>query len=60
MTWIAVTNPSEELPKDREVLVTVNNGYGAYVDIRYWDMTEWDESVDNVTAYMDYPAPFEG
>lgn len=54
--WTPVSDPLNELPKDRMLYVTTR---WEYVEILYWDMTEWsDESIArNTIAYMDYYEP---
>lgn len=54
--WTPVSDPLNELPKDRMLYVTTNLGY---VEVLYWDMTEWsDEGIArNTIAYMDYYEP---
>jgi len=58
--WIPCT-PSE-LPKDKMLWVTHDNGLCRYVDKVFYDMTEWSEPVSDVVAYMLYeePEPYEG
>ena len=67
-TWIPVHNPKTELPKsDDEIWVTISTklAYGKQyyeVETRWWDMTEWNDSVKDVIAYMPYhdmtPKPY--
>ena len=53
--WIPC-NPSE-LPRDKGLWVTHDNGEYRYIDTVYWDMTEWTDNVSDVVAYMPYIAP---
>lgn len=53
--WIPC-NPSE-LPRDKRLWVTHDNGECRYVNTVYWDMTEWTDNVSDVVAYMPYIAP---
>lgn len=57
--WIPVTEPTIELPKDRVLYVTVDNGDELYVTKLYYDYTEWSDEdiVEYVIAYMDYSYP---
>lgn len=57
--WIPCT-PSE-LPKDKMLWVTHDNGLCRYVEKVFYDMTEWSEPVSDVVAYMLYekPEPYE-
>lgn len=60
--WIPVSDPLNELPTDRRLLVTVLEDYGSrYVTDLYWDMTEWSDIyyARKVIAYMSYPEPYE-
>ena len=65
-TWIPVHDPEIELPKDKMIWVTrcIDGFTDQYYDvkIRYWDMTEWNDSVKDVIAYMPYhdytPKPY--
>lgn len=59
--WIPVSDPLNELPTDKKVLVTVLEDYGSrYVTEVYWDMTEWSDNyyARNAIAYMSYPEPY--
>ena len=57
--WIPC-NPSE-LPRDKRLWVTHDNGEYRYVDTAYWDMTEWNDNVSDVVAYIPYmePEPYQ-
>lgn len=60
--WTPVTDPLNELPKDKHLLVTVaEEGYSKYVDELYYDMTEWTDDMvaKNTIAYQCYPEPYE-
>ena len=63
-TWIPVHNPKTELPKDKTIWVTLYyKEYNVYdVQERYWDMTEWNDPINYVIAYMPYhdytPKPY--
>ena len=60
--WIPI-NSIEDIPKDRMLFVTLDNGY---VETLYYDMTEWsdNEYARHAVAYMDYweyePIPYRG
>lgn len=60
--WIPI-NSIEDIPKDRMLFVTLDNGY---VETLYYDMTEWsdNEYARHAVAYMDYwkyqPMPYRG
>ena len=58
--WILVSDPLNELPKDRWLYVTTKVGC---IETLFYDMTEWsDEDIARSTiAYMDYyePQPYE-
>ena len=58
--WIPIKDESE-LPTNDMLWVTHDNKYCCYVDILFWDMTEWSDDVSDVTAYMIYesPEPFQ-
>lgn len=60
--WIPVKDPLNELPKDRPLLVTVEEDGYRYVTDLYYDMTEWSYPYDaqNTIAYQDYPEPYKG
>ena len=56
--WKPVKTP-KELPTSDPILVTYDDGFDSYyVDIVYWDMTEWSDDVESVTAYMSLPDPY--
>ena len=57
--WIQC-NPSE-LPRDKGLWVTHDNGEYRYIDTVYWDMTEWTDNISDVVAYMPYivPEPYQ-
>ena len=60
--WIPVSDPLNELPKDKRLLVTVLEDYGSrYVTELYYDMTEWSDINDakNAVAYQYYPEPYK-
>lgn len=59
--WIPCSDPSE-IPKDKMLWVTHDNGYERYVEVLFWDMTEWSDKVSDVVAYMPYyePQPYKG
>lgn len=59
--WIPCSDPSE-FPKDKMLWVTHDNGYERYVEVLFWDMTEWSDKVSDVVAYMPYyePEPYKG
>lgn len=59
--WIPCSDPSE-IPKDKMLWVTHDNGYERYVEALFWDMTEWSDKVSDVVAYMPYyePEPYKG
>lgn len=54
--WIPVSDPLNELPKDRTLYVTTKFGD---VETLVWDMTEWDDAdiARSTIAYMDYYVP---
>lgn len=63
--WIPVSDPLNNLPKDRHLLVTVeayvwNSEKCRYVTELYYDMTEWSDinEAKNAIAYMSYPEPY--
>ena len=58
--WIPC-HPSE-LPTDKVLWVTYDNGWCRYVEKVFWDMTEWSRNVSDVVAYMPYeePEPYIG
>lgn len=58
--WIPCSDPSE-IPKDKMLWVTHDNGYERYVEVLFWDMTEWSDKVSDVVAYMPYyePEPYK-
>ncbi len=63
--WIPVTNPYKDLPKSNRLWVTRKEttlGRSYYgVDIIGYDMTEWDDDISSVIAYMEFtePKPYE-
>lgn len=58
--WIPVSDPLNELPKDRWLYVTTKVGC---VETLVYDMTEWSDTdiARSTVAYMDYyePQPYE-
>lgn len=54
--WIPVSDPLNELPKDRMLYVTTKFGD---VETLVYDMTEWDDAdvARGTVAYMDYYVP---
>lgn len=61
--WIPVSDPLNELPKDRPLLVTVKDVDSfVYVTELYYDMTEWSDINDarNTIAYQNWPEPYKG
>ena len=64
--WVPVSDPLNELPKDKHLLVTVeaevwHGEKSRYVTELYYDMTEWSDINDakNAIAYIPYPEPYE-
>ena len=63
--WIPITNPYEDLPKSNRLWVTRKEttlGKSYYdVDIVGYDMTDWDDDISSVIAYMEFaePKPYE-
>lgn len=61
--WIPVSDPLNELPKDKRLLVTVwyKEYDSRYVTELYYDMTEWSDINDakNAVAYQYYPEPYK-
>ena len=59
--WIAVEDPYSELPQEPQLWVTRKltlKGRDYYeVDTVGYDMTEWDDNIDNVIAYKYYETP---
>ena len=62
--WIPCHDPSD-LPKDKRIWITYECDVCGFV-FRFvkdvvWDMTEWNDSVSGVVAYMPYvePEPYE-
>ncbi len=58
--WIPVNDPYTELPK-KDLWVTRCNNENLCVDRIYYDMTEWNDYIGDVVAYMDYvkPEPYQ-
>ena len=58
--WIPVSDPLNELPKDRWLYVTTKVGC---VETLVYDMTEWSDAdiARSTVAYMDYyePQPYK-
>ena len=62
LPWIPCSG-SSEFPKDIPLWVTHDNGVDdRYVGKAYWDMTEWNDNMSDVVAYMPYyePDPYRG
>ena len=63
--WIPITNPYKDLPKSNRLWVTRKQtilGKSYYdVDIVGYGMTEWDDDISSVIAYMEFaePQPYE-
>ena len=65
--WIPVSDPLNELPKDKKLLVTVEEEIFPgkkcrYVTELYYDMTEWVDDINdakNAIAYQYYPEPYK-